>query len=181
MNEGLRWGAFVPQGWKLEFTGMDGVEAWDRAAAVAGLAERLGYDHLWVYDHVECVPRREPEPMFEAWTMMAALATTTTRAELGQLVTCAAYRNPGMLAKQAASASGGGGPDFLGGVQDKPVDVVGELQIELADYCCRRKAGGFFWPGSRSRVSPGRKLPAGSPMCPMPTRRPSPIPPWRSS
>ncbi|WP_419910530.1 efflux RND transporter permease subunit [Hoeflea sp.] len=44
----------------------------------------------------------------------------------------------------SASAAGGGGPDVLGGVQDKPADVVGELQIELADYCCRRKAVEIF-------------------------------------
>ncbi|MEX3008190.1 efflux RND transporter permease subunit [Hoeflea sp. TYP-13] len=43
-----------------------------------------------------------------------------------------------------ASASGGTGGSVLGGVQDKPADVVGELQIELADYCCRRKAVDIF-------------------------------------
>jgi F420-dependent oxidoreductase-like protein len=99
----LRFGAFVPQGWKLEFTGWDPAKAWGQAKEVALAAEAAGYDHLWVYDHVETVPRREPEPMFEAWTMMAALAQFTRRARLGQLVTCAAYRNPALLAKQAAT------------------------------------------------------------------------------
>jgi len=37
-----------------------------------------------------------------------------------------------------APGGGGGGGPALGGVQDKPGDVIGELQIELADYCCRR-------------------------------------------
>ena len=32
----------------------------------------------------------------------------------------------------------------LGGVQDKPADVIGELQIEMADYCCRPKAAEIF-------------------------------------
>lgn len=44
----------------------------------------------------------------------------------------------------AFSPGGGGGPDFIGGVQDKPADVIGELQIELTDYCCRRKASAIF-------------------------------------
>ena len=44
-----------------------------------------------------------------------------------------------------ATAPGGGGVgDPIGGVQDKPADVVGELQIEMADYCCRRQAVEIF-------------------------------------
>ena len=103
MSHPLRFGAFVPQGWKTEFAGWDAVDAWARAEEVARTAELAGYDHLWVYDHVETVPQRVPEPMFEAWTMMAALAGITTRARLGQMVTCAAYRNPALLAKMAAT------------------------------------------------------------------------------
>jgi len=98
----LRWGAFAPQGWKLEYTGWGAAEAWARSREIAQLAEALGYDHLWVYDHVETVPRREPTHMFEAFTMLAALAQHTSTIRLGQLVTCAAYRNAGLLAKQAA-------------------------------------------------------------------------------
>jgi F420-dependent oxidoreductase-like protein len=99
---GLRYGAFVPQGWKLEYTGWDAAAAWARSVELAGIAERAGYDHLWVYDHVETVPRREPTHCFEAFTMLAALSQVTTRAELGQLVTCSSYRNAGLLAKEAA-------------------------------------------------------------------------------
>jgi len=40
--------------------------------------------------------------MFEAFTMLAALAQHTTKVRLGQLVTCTSYRNPGLLAKEAA-------------------------------------------------------------------------------
>ena len=61
---------FVPQGWKLEYTGWSAAEAWARSVELAQLAEELGYDHLWVYDHVETVPRREPTHMFEAFTML---------------------------------------------------------------------------------------------------------------
>lgn len=43
-----------------------------------------------------------------------------------------------------APGGGGGGLEVLGGVQDKPADVIGELQIELADYCCRRRAVDIF-------------------------------------
>ncbi len=100
---GLRWGAFAPQGWKLEYTGWSAPDAWARTVELAQLAEQLGYDHLWVYDHVETVPRREPTHMFEAFTMLAALSQRTEKIRLGQMVTCASYRNAGLLAKEAAT------------------------------------------------------------------------------
>src|SRR5947207_11313195 len=98
----LRYGAFAPQGWKLEYAGWDAATAWERTKELAALTETLGYHHLWVYDHVETVPRREPTHMFEAFTTLAALAQHTSKIKLGQLVTCAAYRNAGLLAKEAA-------------------------------------------------------------------------------
>jgi F420-dependent oxidoreductase-like protein len=98
----LRYGAFAPQGWKLEYSGWSAADAWAHTVEVAQLAERVGYDHLWVYDHVETVPRREPTHVFEAFTTLAALAPQTERIKLGQMVTCAAYRNAGLLAKEAA-------------------------------------------------------------------------------
>ena len=102
MSERLKFGAFVPQGWKLEYSGVDAASAWQRSVEVGQVIEACGYDHLWVYDHVETVPRREPTHVFEAFTMLAALSQVTHRVKLGQLVTCAAYRNAGDLAKTAA-------------------------------------------------------------------------------
>jgi F420-dependent oxidoreductase-like protein len=98
----VRFGAFVPQGWKLEYSGYDAAEAWNRSIEIARLAEELGYNHIWVYDHVETVPRREPTHVFEAFTMLAALSQRTAQVRLGQLVTCSSYRNAGLLAKESA-------------------------------------------------------------------------------
>lgn len=54
---------------------------------------------------------------------------------------------------------GGGGPDFIGGVQDKPADVIGELQLELADFCCRREAKEIFAEiRKRTAMLPGIKV-----------------------
>lgn len=44
----------------------------------------------------------------------------------------------------SANAGAGGASDPIGGVQDKPADTIGEITIELADYCCRRKAVDIF-------------------------------------
>jgi alkanesulfonate monooxygenase SsuD/methylene tetrahydromethanopterin reductase-like flavin-dependent oxidoreductase (luciferase family) len=100
--DGLDVGVYIPQGWKLEYTGWTGPDAWARSVELAELAESVGYDHLWVYDHVETVPRRQATHVFEAFTMLAALSQRTSRIRLGQLVTCASYRNAGLLAKEAA-------------------------------------------------------------------------------
>ncbi|MCB1013745.1 MAG: TIGR03560 family F420-dependent LLM class oxidoreductase [Acidimicrobiales bacterium] len=136
----LRWGAFVPQGWKLEYAGTDAAEAWHRSREIARLAEEIGYHHLWVYDHVETVPRREPEVCFEAWTMLAALAEVTDRARLGQMVTCAGYRNAGLLAKQAANVDVFSGGRLILGLG------AGWYHEEYAAY-------GYEYPSDRARLA----------------------------
>jgi F420-dependent oxidoreductase-like protein len=96
-------GTFAPQGWRLELREIDGAAAqWAAMRRAAVELERLGYDSLWLYDHFHTTPRPEIAPTFECWTAMAALAEVTSRVRLGQLVTCAQYRNPAYLAKVAA-------------------------------------------------------------------------------
>jgi F420-dependent oxidoreductase-like protein len=135
----LRHGAFVPQGWKLEYAGVDAAAAWARSVRWAQEAEGLGYDHLWVYDHVETVPRRERTHVFEAFTMLAALSQRTDRIELGQLVTCAGYRNVGLLAKEAA------GIDVMSG---------GRLTLGLGAGWFEREyqAYGYEYPSAADRL-----------------------------
>ena len=139
MTAPLRFGAFAPQGWKLEYTGWSAADAWARTVRVAQLAERVGYDHLWVYDHVETVPRREPTHVFEAFTTLAALSQQTDTIRLGQLVTCAAYRNAGLLAKEAA------GIDVMSG---------GRLILGLGGGWYEREyqAYGYAFPSARERL-----------------------------
>jgi F420-dependent oxidoreductase-like protein len=135
----LRFGAFAPQGWKLEYSGWAAAPAWDRTVALAQQAEQLGYDHLWVYDHVETVPRREPTHVFEAFTTLAALSQRTATIGLGQLVTCAAYRHAGLLAKEAA------GLDVMSG---------GRLILGLGAgwYDEEYRAYGYEFPPARERL-----------------------------
>ncbi|MEJ5254454.1 MAG: LLM class F420-dependent oxidoreductase [Acidimicrobiales bacterium] len=94
------FGVFVPQGWKMDLAGIpDPQDKWARAVEIAELAERLGYDSLWVYDHFHNVPAPAHEAVFECWTTLAAISQRTSRIRLGQMVGCASYRNPGLLAK----------------------------------------------------------------------------------
>jgi F420-dependent oxidoreductase-like protein len=96
----VTFGVFMPQGWKMELVGIDGAAAkWDKAVEIAVLAEELGYDSIWVYDHFHNVPRPAHEAVFECWTTMAAISQRTSRVRLGQMVGCNGYRQPSVLAK----------------------------------------------------------------------------------
>ncbi len=96
----VMFGVFMPQGWKMELASIDGAAAkWAKAVEIAELAEQLGYDSIWVYDHFHNVPRPAHEAVFECWTTMAAVSQRTSRIRLGQMVGCNSYRNPGLLAK----------------------------------------------------------------------------------
>lgn len=94
------FGVFVPQGWKMDLAPVDGAAAkWAKAVEVAQLAERLGFDSLWVYDHFHNVPRPAEEAVFECWTTVAAISQLTSTIRLGQMVGCNSYRSPALLAK----------------------------------------------------------------------------------
>lgn len=102
--DGLTFGAFVPQGWKMELASIQDPQAkWAKTIEVAELAEELGFDSLWVYDHFHTVPEPTQEVTYEAWTLMAALASTTDSVRLGQMCTCNTYRPPSYLAKVSSS------------------------------------------------------------------------------
>lgn len=103
-------GIIVPQGWTGEYDGWDPARAWDRSLEIAGEAEALGFESLWAFDHMHTTPDPTDAITFESFTMLAALAMRTTRVKLGQLVACAGYRNPALLAKMIGTldvASGG--------------------------------------------------------------------------
>jgi F420-dependent oxidoreductase-like protein len=99
----MRFGVFVPQGWRLDLVGLDEEEHWPTMLRVARAIESTGYESLWVYDHFHTVPLPTQEVTYEAWTLMAALAATTDEVRLGQMCTCNSYRPPSYLAKVAAS------------------------------------------------------------------------------
>ena len=82
---------------------------WPEARDAAIAFDRLGFDHLWVCDHVYGVPM-PTLPILEAWTQLAAVAAVTERAGLGTLVTPPFFRNPALLAKQVATLDQIAGP-----------------------------------------------------------------------
>jgi F420-dependent oxidoreductase-like protein len=99
----MRFGAFVPQGWRLDLAGIDPAKQWPVMKSVATAIEDGGFESAWVYDHFHTVPVATQEDTYDAWALMAALAAVTDRVRLGQMCTCNEYRPPAYLAKAAAS------------------------------------------------------------------------------
>ena len=65
-------------------------------------AEGLGLDSIWLYDHLLYRPESQGTiGIWECWTMLSALAVATSRVELGTLVVCNSFSNPGILVKMA--------------------------------------------------------------------------------
>lgn len=86
-----------------------GIEV-SEALRFADLAEKLGFDSLWVEDHFMPWQLEPEEPALEGWTLLTFVAARTSRIRLGTLVSSLMYRHPALLAKMAAtldSLSGG--------------------------------------------------------------------------
>jgi len=80
----------------------DGALKWRDLQQMANRAERLGFDSFWVPDHL--IFKNPDQPVhgpWECWSLLSALAATTSKMEIGTLVTCIGFRNPGLLAKMA--------------------------------------------------------------------------------
>lgn len=114
----MRFGIFVPQGWRFDLVGIDPAQQWDVMRSLAAHADAGQWETLFVYDHFHTTPVHSAEATHEAWTLMAAFAASTDRIRLGQMCTCMSYRNPAYLAKVAATVdivSGGRAEMGIGG------------------------------------------------------------------
>jgi len=99
----MRFGLFIPQGWRHDLVDIDPNEQWAVMEGLAKHADAGPWESLWVYDHFHTVPVPSEEATHEAWTLMAAFAAITERVRLGQMCTSMGYRNPAYLAKVAAT------------------------------------------------------------------------------
>src|SRR3954454_10872407 len=87
---------------------------WPEYVAMAKAAEEVGFDSIWLGDHLLYdEPDRAP---WEAWTLLSALAAVTECVTLGPLVACAGFHPPGLLAKMAATIDEVSGGRFVLGL-----------------------------------------------------------------
>lgn len=129
MAHPLRFGLQLPQQHR----------SWQQILDEFRLAEDLGFDSAWNWDHFVPLSGDSKGDTLEAWTLLAALATQTSRIRLGTLVTSTTYRYPAVLAKQAVTV------DQISG---------GRLELGLGAGWMQREhhAYGIPFPSARERV-----------------------------
>ena len=76
---------------------------WSESVRAAQAVDRLGYDYLWGHDHLYSTGADPFQPFFEGWTTLAAWSALTSQVRLGLLVGANPFRNPGVVAKMAAT------------------------------------------------------------------------------
>jgi alkanesulfonate monooxygenase SsuD/methylene tetrahydromethanopterin reductase-like flavin-dependent oxidoreductase (luciferase family) len=106
---------------------------------ITTLCEDLGYDSVWLFDHLLAL-NNPNDAVLECWTTLSALAATTKRIQLGPLVLCNSFRTPSVVAKMAAT-----------------LDVISEGRLNFGIgagwYRPEYEAYGIPFPNASARIS----------------------------
>lgn len=91
----MRFGVQLPE--------VERVVRWPEIETMATGAEEVGFDSIWVGDHLLYSIDGQLLGPWEAWTQLAALAAVTQRVTIGPLVAALPFHPPAVLAKMAAT------------------------------------------------------------------------------
>src|SRR5699024_4934802 len=83
---------------------------------IATTARDIGFEAIWVPDHFTMMQDGKQAGVWECWTMMAAVAARVPDIQIGPLVSCAGFRNPGLIAKMTESMDEISGGRFILGL-----------------------------------------------------------------
>ncbi len=166
----MRFGILIPQ---------EGAEFKD-VLAHARLAESVGFDSVWVEDHLRVIAVPPGSPAYEGWTTLTGILAGTERIMAGPLVLAEGFRNPGWLANAAATLDRMSGGRLILGIG------AGGYEAEFHSY-------GYDWLESTERAErlgealevitgmwEGRAFKGrwyrgdGTPDCPRPLQEPRP-------
>jgi len=101
-NPNIRMGLQIPS---FTYPGVGNDDLFETISSIAVTAENSGFDSVYVMDHFYQLPLigRPEENMFEAYTLLSAIAARTSKVRLGCMVGGMTYRNPAFLAKQVTA------------------------------------------------------------------------------
>ncbi|MDX2355794.1 LLM class F420-dependent oxidoreductase [Dietzia sp. PP-33] len=136
----MRFGLFLPQGWRLDLVDVPPATHWPVISDLAARADAGRWESVWVYDHMHTAPLTTSEATHEAWSLMSALGAVTSRVRLGQMCTCVGYRNPALLAKMASTV------DHISGGRV-------EMGIGAGWYEHEWRAYGYGFPSAGERIA----------------------------
>ena len=106
--------------------------SWNEMLDAAKRVDRLGYAHVWTWDHLYAIFGDPYQPIFEGWSLLNAWARETEQTRLGLLVGANTFRNPGLVAKVAATldhASDGRAILGIGGAWMEPEHLAHGIEF----------------------------------------------------
>jgi len=140
--------------------------SWDELLDAGKAVDRLGYEHLWTWDHVKAIFGDPNQPIFEGWTAVTAWAMATERVKVGLMVGANTFRNPALVAKIVTTLdhASGGRAILASAARGSSSSIVIRDRIREQSRAATRLARRVGRRHQGARVGPERDLAGGRPL-----------------